>query len=147
MSTMNRTILCGSAIVVALSLAACGNQSANTTSTNPAPQSSVMASATPAPSNLKITSWGPESTKAGVVFNAQPNGGSALWIRLNQSLDGYEAAVELNATLLQGNISGNLVTAGVPAALYAQPGTYSLRVIARRGARTEQSNDVKFTVE
>lgn len=144
MLSQNRLLSCMLALIMAVALAACGRQGTPTAG----PQANAPAAAAPAVlGDLKITSYGPDRTKAGVVFNVQPNGGSALWIRLNQSLDGYEAAVELNATLLQGNISGNLVTAGVPAALYAKPGTYSLRVIARRGARTERSNDVKFTVE
>lgn len=147
MFTMNRTMLCGSAIVVALSLAACGNQSADTTSANSTPQSSAMADATPAPSSLKITSWGPQSTKAGMVFNTQPNGEAALWVRLNQSLDGYQAGIEFNGTLLQGSITSNLVTAGVPVMLYAKPGIYTLHVIARKGTQSLRSNEVAFTVQ
>lgn len=144
MLNQSRLLRCVLASIMAVASAACGRQGTPTAGQQANPP---VAAAPAIPGDLKITSYGPDHTKAGVVFNVQPNGGAALWIRLNQSLDGYEAAVELNATLLQGNISGNLVTAGVPAALYAQPGTYSLRVIARRGARTEQSNDVKFIVE
>lgn len=144
MLNQRRLLRCMLASIMAVASAACGRQGTPAAGQQANPPVAV---APAIPGDLKITSYGPDHTKAGVVFNVQPNGGAALWIRLNQSLEGYEAAVELNATLLQGNISGNLVTAGVPAALYAQPGTYSLRVIARRGARTEQSNDVKFIVE
>lgn len=147
MSIMNRAMVCSVAVVVALSLAACGNQSANTTSANPVPQSPATASAMPALFNLKITSWGPESTKAGVVFNKQPNGSAALWIRVNHSLSGDEVAVEFNGVLLQAIVSGDLVTTGVPVDLYAKPGTYKVHVITRRGKQTTKSNEVTFTVD
>lgn len=146
MSIMSRVAACSIAVIAALSLAACGNQSAGTTVPGSASASSPAASATTAPSSLKITSWGPDSTKAGEVFNKQPNGSAALWVRVDQSLDGDVAAIEFNGVLLQGNISGNLVTAGVPADLYANPGVYTMHVIARKGERTMQTNDVKFTV-
>lgn len=140
MLSQSRLLMCILASIMAVALAACGRSGTPTAAQHPSGRPSANG-------NLKITSYGPDHTEAGVVFNVQPNGGAALWIRLNQSLDGYEAAVELNATLLQGNVSGNLVTAGVPASLYAEPGSYNLRVIARRSTRIEQSNDVKFTVE
>lgn len=127
---------------MAVALAACGQQGAGHTS---APASASAAAALPG--SIKITSYGPASTKAGVAFNAQPDGGAAIWIRLDQSLNGEAAAVDFNGTLLTGNISGNLVTAAVPAALYAKPGTFDLHVIARNGTQSVQSNDVKFTVE
>lgn len=140
MSINSRLLACLLA-AMALPLGACsphGNTGA----------ASAASSATAAsPAALKITSYGPNRTKAGVAFNAQPNGSAALWIRLDQSLDGYEAAVDFDGNLLHGNISGSLVTAAVPATLYAKPGTFSLHVIARKGAQSVQSNDVKFTVE
>ena len=147
MSIMSRVASCSIATIAALLLAACGDQSTSTTAPVSAPASAAATSATTAPSRLKITSWGPHSTKAGEAFNKQPDGSAALWIRLNQSLDGDVAAVEFNGVLLQGNISGNLVTTGVPADLYAKPGVYTMHVLARKGERTTQTNDVKFTVD
>ena len=143
----SRIAACSMAAIIALSLAACGNQSANTATSSAAPQSSTAAGMTSAPTNLEITSWGPDRTNAGVVFNKQPNGSAALWIRVNQSLDGDVAAVKFNGVLLQGNISGNLVTTGVPADLYANPGAYKVHVIVRKGGQTSQSNDVTFSVQ
>lgn len=106
-----------------------------------------MSSADAALAPLKITSWGPQGTKAGTAFNVQPDGSAAMWIHVNRSLDGYEAAVDFNGTLLKGNISGNLVTAAVPAALYAAAGTYDVQVIVRSGTTSSKSSAVKFTVE
>lgn len=100
-----------------------------------------------ASSPLGITSWGPDHTKAGTAFNVQPDGSASLWIRVNRSLEGYEAAVDFNGTLLQGNISGNLVTAGIPADLYATPGKYTVQLLARKGNDSVKSNGVTFTVQ
>lgn len=147
MSVMNRIAACTAGAAMVLALSACGNQSTSTTSPGTASQSASTASAVPAPAALKITSWGPESTKAGAVFNKQPNGSAALWIRVNQSLTGDVAAIEFNGVLLQGAITGNLVTAGVPADLYAKPGTYKLHIIAGEGEQSIRSNDVIFTVQ
>lgn len=123
-------------LVAILALAACGKPAGT------APE----ASAAPSTHGLSITSWGPQATEAGKAFNVQPHGSAAIWLRLNRSLDGDEAAVEFNGTLLPGNTSGSLVTASVPAKLYAAPGKFKVHVIARKGEESMQSNVVTFTV-
>lgn len=128
-----------------LALAACGQPNGSDAATSA--QGSAVATATVAPARLAITSWGPQSTKAGAVFNAQPGGAAAIWIRVDQPLDGYEVAVDFNGTLLKGNISGNLVTAAVPADLYATSGNYEVQVLARKGNASAKSNGVTFAVE
>lgn len=143
MIVSSRTVAC--ALAAGLLLTACSKNPANEANATVASDSSAAQGALHG--NLKITSWGPDSTRAGVTFNAQPNGEAALWVRLNQSIDGYQASVEFDGTLLPGNVTDNLVTAGVPAMLYAKPGAYTLRVIARKGTRSLQSNEVAFTVQ
>lgn len=142
MSVTSRTIAC--ALAAGLLLAACSKQPTNEGTANAVPGSAATQGALSG--NLKITSWGPDSTQAGVVFNKQPNGSAALWIRLDQPLTGDVAGVEFNGVLLQGVVSGNLVTAGVPAELYAKPGSFKVDVIARKGDGSVQSNEVIFTV-
>ncbi len=146
MSIMGRVVACGIGTVVALSLAGCGRHSVSAAGSSSVQQATATTNAT-APSALKITSWGPDSTRAGQVFNKQPNGSAALWIRVNQSLAGDEAAIEFNGVLLQGNISGDLVTTVVPVDLYAKPGAYKVHVIVRKGGQSSQSNAVTFTVQ
>lgn len=138
------SLLCGLTAVAAALLVACGQHGSDTAGGQASAQVSANAAV---PGNLRITSYGPDHTKAGVAFNVQPGGEAALWVRLNHSLDGHVAAIDFDGTLLQGNISGNLVTAGVPAPLYAKPGTFALHVIARAGNQPVQSNDVTFKVE
>lgn len=140
-----RLLLCALALMVTVALAACGQQSPNVSASA---QSSAKTPLGPATvSKLEIIGYGPTHTKAREGFNLQANGESALWVRLNQSLSGYEVTIKLNNTPLNAATSGNMVTAIVPAALYAGPGTFSLRVIARKGTQSVRSNDVKFTVE
>lgn len=142
MLAINRTFAC--ALAATLLLAACSKQPTNESSASLA---SSAATSSALPDSLKITSWGPDSTKAGEVFNKQPDGSAALWIRLDHSLSGDIAAIEFNGVLLQGAVSGNLVTARVPTDLYAKSGNYKVDVIARMGGRTLQSNTVTFTVQ
>lgn len=134
---------CVLGMVAALTLAGCGDHASAPAGTGAAPALSTSASS----AALSITSWGPQETKAGEAFNKQPDGSAALWIRLNHSLDGEEAAVEFNGVLLPANISGNLVTVTVPAHLYASAGRVNLHVVAREGTQSVQSNDVTFTVD
>jgi hypothetical protein len=96
---------------------------------------------------LQITSWGPDRTKTGVAFNSQPDGSSALWVRLNRTLSGGTVSVDFNGHPLAAVVQGELVTVSVPTSLYATPGTYALHVTVKQGAATVQSNDVKFVVE
>lgn len=142
MFTRKSTTTCLLGVVAALVLTGCGNNAGEPASSGQT--SAVAASAPMGP--LSIQSWGPQTTKAGTVFNKQPNGSAALWIHVNQSLTGSEAAVEFNGALLPANVSGDLVTAGVPADLYAKPGNYKVHVIVHKGGQPTQSNDVQFVV-
>lgn len=144
MSSNHHVFACVLTTAIAVALAACGH-TAGAAANGQASVSGSSASGMHDP--LKITRYGPNSTKAGVPFNVQPNGKAALWVRLNQTLNGDDTAIELDGILLHGTVSGNLVTATVPKSLYGTPGTFTLFVIARQGSRTVQSNGVKFTVE
>lgn len=144
MNKAKRLAMSAVVVLLTVSLQACGHSAGPS---SPPQSGALVASGSAVPSSLKITDWGPHETKVGVVFNKQPNGSAALWIRLNQSLDGSTASVEFNGVLLPGAISGNLVTAGVPANLYARPGSYKVQVVARKRGRSLQSEAVAFTVQ
>jgi len=98
-------------------------------------------------SSLQITKWGPDRTKAGVVFNEQSDGSAALWIRMNKSLNGADVVVDFNGQPLTTAVQGELVTATVPPSLFAAPGTYALHVSVKQGSAVVQSNGVTFLVE
>jgi len=98
------------------------------------------------PSSIAITSWGSNSTQAGVAFNAQPDGTAAFWVNVDQKLDN-NAYISLNGFKLKSAVSGKLITAVVPAALYAQPGTYPLIVVDVIDGKELKSNSVDFIVK
>lgn len=104
-------------------------------------------SAEPQFANLRITNWGPRSTKVGKIFNAQPDGQAAFWIIVNQSLDGSDSVIAIDGAPLHSAVSGAEITASVPASLYAKKGDHTLRVIIKTGAASVQSNDVSFEVQ
>jgi hypothetical protein len=97
-------------------------------------------------SNLAIVSWGPNGTRAGVAFNAQPNGVAAFWVNVDREL-GSKAYITLNGFKLNSTVSGKLITAAVPATLYAQPGTYPLNVVDVIDGKEVTSNSVNFVVK
>ena len=131
----------------ALALQGCSEES----DTNPqasVPQTAVTGpTSTDASSNLEISGFGPNPVKAGIPFNVQPDQQAALWVRVDRSLDGSDATVYLNGVKLQGYISGNLITAVVPANLYTKAGQYALHVAWSRGNQSYQSDDVQFIVK
>lgn len=92
---------------------------------------------------IVIKDFGPTKTKAGQVFNVQPNGESAIWV-----------AAE-NATLTTAIVWGERrlgttkepygASALVPKDLYAKPGQYQIYLLdTKTGAK---SNRMVFTVE
>lgn len=146
MSAKNRIFQFAAVAPIVLIVAACSDRPAAKTETSSASVRTITGGSA-VPADLKITSWGLDNTKAGMVFNKQPDGSAALWIRVNQPLTGDVVAIEFNSVLLQGAITGNLVTASVPADLYAKPGSYTVAVIAHKGNRPVQSNEVTFVVQ
>lgn len=82
--------------------------------------------------SLEVLDWGPQEIQAGVPFNAQPDGSSALWLSTRNAPP--DTLVVLNDLPLATNVdpSGTLVTATVPKQLVAQPGelTMSLRSLS-----------------
>lgn len=134
-------ILFSVALALAIGLAGCGQGDQGS------PPNTAGQHAAAVTRGLQITSWGPDRTKAGKVFNAQPDGSAALWIRLNRSLSGDAVTVDFNGHPLPAAVQGELVTASVPPALYAGSGTYPLHVTAKQSAATVHSNDVHFVVE
>lgn len=135
--------MCGTVMALVMLLPGCSQEGgyASPDKTQAAPSNNAPAVA------LKIANWGPQETKAGVPFNAQPDGSAAFWLQMNQSLDGSDAAVQLDGKTLSSAISDKLITANVPPEFYAKPGTYVLHVIMKRGDTSSQSNDVQFVVK
>lgn len=83
----------------------------------------------PAQQPLNVVDYGPKTSKAGVPFNMQPDGTSAAWFRMNQSMEGSTAWVNFGGSNIRADISADMVTIKVPAALYATPGVVQIVVM------------------
>ncbi len=130
--------------LTAAMIAGCSNSESTAVDQRPSPPSLSQ----PALKSLGIEDFGPKKTKAGVSFNLQPNGKSAIWIRANQKLDGYDAAIWFDGHRLSDRgIQAGTVTGTVPAELFAKPGTYLLKIgVGEQGEQTS-SETVDFVVE
>ncbi len=84
-----------------------------------------------------VDRWGPESTTAGETFNTQPDGASALWIRVPcfpESTVVTFGGVEIPTTLRPGD--GLITTHITDHSIYANPGEYPVELLDREtGAR------------
>jgi len=90
-----------------------------------------------------ITDFGPQKTKAGQVFNAQPDGKSALWVRAENFTDTTVVMWDDKKLLTYKQPYGGSAT--VPRELYSKPGQYRISLLdTKTGVK---SNDGIFTVE
>jgi hypothetical protein len=75
-----------------------------------------------------LLEFGPDQTKAKEMFNLQPSGESALWIRTENCESSCKllfAGVEIPSV---ANETGTLVTAAIPRDLYASPGDKTVQL-------------------
>ncbi|WP_143144484.1 hypothetical protein [Luteibacter sp. UNCMF366Tsu5.1] len=94
-----------------------------------------------------IEAYGPQRTRAGESFNAQPDGSSAAWFRVDKDLSGTEVKVHLGSTVVPGDISGNLVTVKVPLAVHSKPGLIPVVLEIVDGVNITKSDSVTITVD
>jgi hypothetical protein len=141
---MNKLAARALASIVVVFLAGCSNKGSEQVT---AAGGQVAVSSKTEQADLKIVNWGPQNTKVGVMFNAQPDGNASFWVHANRSLEGSDAVLILNGVQLKSAISGSLITASVPSNLYGRPGEYELHIAMHSGGRSTHSDDVKFIVE
>ncbi len=97
---------------------------------------------------LKIVQAGPTSAKAGVAFNAQPDGSSAIWAKADRELDGYDAALWLDGKRLDNRgIKGSTVSGTIPASMLATAGTFPLEIRIGKDGTELSSEKIDFVVE
>ena len=91
-----------------------------------------------------LKQMGPSKTKAGVGFNVQPNGESAIWtITENATKTTVIVWGETQLHSTFGSAAG--VTAIVPKELYAKPGQFKIYLLDKKTGK--KSNSLVFTVE
>lgn len=91
-----------------------------------------------------ILEWGPDDIRAGSIFNPQPGGDNAIWVRTNNaSPDTY---IVLAEQTLETKVSpdGKLLTAPVPKPITAEPG--KLPMYLRSGGSGDTSPPVTVTI-
>ena len=81
---------------------------------------------------FEIEDFGPRGVSSGTVFNAQPNGSSAIWVRLSREAE-PGLSLRLGDTLLETVLKGTLLTASVPASVTERAGEKPLVVVGPAG--------------
>lgn len=94
--------------------------------------------------NLILKEVGPAKTKAGVAFNMQPDGMAAVWVAAENATE--KTAIMWGDTQIRTDYqSPQLLTAPVPAELYAKKGQFQIYLVdTKTGAK---SNSLVFIVE
>jgi len=82
---------------------------------------------------IEIVSFGPTSVQAGEMFNVQPNGESAMWVRAASDIP-KDTRVELGDVIIDIAINGSVATFLVPRNLARYPGTLPLVFVGMDGA-------------
>jgi hypothetical protein len=102
------------------------------------------ASSTSPAEPLRVLDYGPKRTPAGVAFNPQAGGGAAIWVQTSGATP--FTVVRFGGDALASAVApdGNLVTAMVPAPLYAEPRTVEI-VLYEPLSRTT-SQPVRFEI-
>ncbi len=81
----------------------------------------------PTPEAMRVTAFGPASTRVGVPFGVQPDGSSAMWFQVASSRSTW--VVVFNGQRLPTTVAPTLLTAAVPAAQLARPGRYEVYLL------------------
>jgi peptidoglycan/LPS O-acetylase OafA/YrhL len=98
-----------------------------------------------AQNGLLITAFGPTPVKAGVVFNPQPNGEAAMWIKTANTM-GKQAEIIFDGNPLESTVYDDHITAFVPKTLYDRPGAYPVYIRELHTDHYEKSPTVTFNV-
>lgn len=97
-------------------------------------------------SKMLLKSVGPDNIKAGVKFNVQPDGSSALWLNtegIPKTAVPVLAGVELPGVNVRD--PGTLVTAIVPDKLTKTAGSYPIFLLDKPSGK--KSNQIQFVVK
>jgi len=83
--------------------------------------------------DFQVLDWGPQSTKAGIVPNKQPDGGSGIWIKISKIDIEYSGPVKVYfsgkpANGVYFNPNGELITASIPPRFFKNSGRYAVTV-------------------
>ena len=113
-STMGIKVVCMLGLLAAL--AGCGKtEQTDTKAAAPAPVA--------APIDLKVTNWGPQETKVGVVPNPQPDGSMGIWIQVSDTKGLGETQVLFGGQAgTQAVVKDQLITVAIAPSQLGHPG-------------------------
>ena len=93
---------------------------------------------------IKILEIGPSKVKAGIGFNLQPNGKSAIWVKTENATK--DTAIFWADSKLQTTYSTpNLLTAFVPDKLFSKPGKFKIYLVDQKNK--QKSNSITLIVQ
>jgi hypothetical protein len=94
----------------------------------------------------RIVSFGPNPVDHGRPFNQQPNGQSAIWVKLDRQAD-PDFVLAVDGLPLTTHVEGGTLTAAMPSQFFEKPGKHLLRVQVARGGKVGMSPPVSFVVK
>jgi hypothetical protein len=77
---------------------------------------------------LHIIALGPDGVHSGKAFNVQPDGTSAIWVKVSEPV-ASDARIVLGGRPLLTQVASDILTATVPAELYSTSRVYEVKVI------------------
>ena len=90
---------------------------------------------------FEIEAFGPAAVPAGRRFNAQADGGSAIWVRISRWAE-PGLALSLGGEVLETVLEGRVLTAVVPPALTERPGPLPLLAVIKVGRARRAGPDL-----
>ncbi|KQN95867.1 hypothetical protein ASF01_15990 [Stenotrophomonas sp. Leaf70] len=92
-----------------------------------------------------IVDFGPHESRAGKAINRQPDGGSAIWLKLDGD-PGNDAVVVMDGHHLESQSGPGSATARVKRSILARPGDKEIYLERRLPDHTERSNSVSMRI-
>jgi peptidoglycan/LPS O-acetylase OafA/YrhL len=94
---------------------------------------------------VQIVDYGPKEGRKGVAFNAQPDGSSAMWFKLD-GVPPQGTSIYMSGRKLDTDLSPGLATARVPAELIASAGDRKLYLERRSVSVIDRSKTVDLRI-
>jgi len=86
---------------------------------------------------IQLEGWGPPETTRGKEVNVQPNGRSALWIKVNNSCSFGQVYIEFGSVRVRSEavVAPGLLTALIPSKVIDTPGKYIVSIVEKDTGR------------
>lgn len=92
--------------------------------------------------SFQIVSFGPSEVQRDKGFNIQPDGTSAIWVKISRPADA-RAQIILAGRRLDSDVTSDTITAKVPPELYSKSGSFDLKIVEPNGVSEPVSWKVK----